>query len=232
MQDELPHRHKYQWRTAYVVKRLLLKTIGPNRTLKISLRIHWILRRMSFELSGLVFGDKFQNSALGLSEELLSTLILPSDTVADLGCGTGRWSRACAMKAKKVFGIDANRLTLEEAKKLGGSVDYIELDLDTSLEKMPYVDLTLMIHFLEHIKNPLNLLKVVREKSKKIVIEVPDFESDPLNYSRIWTREPFYFDSDHICEFTLAELQLLLRKTDWSPSFIVQKGGTILIVAN
>lgn len=179
----------------------------------------------------MVFGDKFQNTALGLSDELLSSLIAPGDRVADLGCGTGRWSRASARRSVHVFGIDANPQTLEKAKLLGGGVEYLELDLDMHLDEMPSVDLTLMIHFLEHIEDPLTLLKGIREKSNRIVIEVPDFESDPLNYARLWTSEPFYFDSDHLREFTLSELQDLLGETGWTPINVSQKGGTILIVA-
>jgi SAM-dependent methyltransferase len=232
MQVDQLKRQKWQWRFAYLVKRGLLVMLGTSRALKFLLRTHWILRRVSFEVSGLAFGDKFQNTALGLSGEMLSSLLEPGDRVADLGCGTGRWSRLCATKAKKVFGIDANPDTLEKAKLLGGGVDYLMIDLDTHLYELPVVDLTLMIHFLEHIENPLALLKGIRRKSKKIVVEVPDFESDPLNYTRLWTKEPFYFDSDHLREFTLSEIQDLLRETDWTPTFIAQKGGTILIVAN
>ena len=232
MQVDQSKRHRWQWRFIYTLKRVLLAAFGPFRTLKFLLRIHWVLRRISFEVSGLAFGDKFQNTALGLSDELLSSLIAPNDRVADLGCGTGRWSRASATKAGQVFGIDANPDTLEKARLLGGGVDYLALDLDTYLDEMPIVDLTLMIHFLEHVENPLALLKGIRQKSKRIVIEVPDFESDPLNYARLWTNEPFYFDSDHLREFSLGELQDLLRETDWTPTFLAQKGGTILIVAN
>ena len=231
MQVDQSKRHHWQWRITYLFKRAFLVILGSTRTLKFLLRIHWILRRVSFEVSGLVFGDKFQNTALGLSDELLSSLLTPSDLVADLGCGTGRWSRASATMAEQVFGIDVNLNTLEAARLLGGGVEYLALNLDTRLDEMPEVDLTLMIHFLEHIENPLELLKGIRVKSKRIIIEVPDFESDPLNYARLWTNEPFYFDSDHVREFTLNELQILLRETNWTPTYVSQKGGTILIVA-
>jgi SAM-dependent methyltransferase len=231
MQVDQSKRHRWQWRFTYLLKSALTTTIGPSRTLKMLLRFHWILRRISFEVSGAVFGDRFQNSALGLSDELLLSLIEPGDRVADLGCGTGRWSRVSARKADRVFGIDANPHTLEQAKLLGGGINYMPLDLDTRLDEIPNVDLTLMIHFLEHIENPLALLNGLRKKSGKIVIEVPDFESDPLNYARLWKNEPFYFDSDHLREFTIHELQILLRETGWTPIFVAQKGGTILIVA-
>lgn len=232
MEVDQSKRYQWQWRFTYLLKKGLLNFLGTSRALKFLLRIHWILRRISFEVSGLEFGDKFQNSALGLSDELLSTLIAPGDRVADLGCGTGRWSRASTPKAGQVFGIDANPKTLEKAKLLGGGVDYLAIDLDTRLDEMPNVDLTLMIHFLEHIKNPKALLIGIRGKSKKIVIEVPDFDSDPLNHVRLWKSEPFYFDSDHLREFTLDELQNLLGEAGWTPVFVAQKGGTILIVAN
>ena len=109
---------------------------------------------------------------------------------------------------------------------------YLNIDLSTNLDAMPEVDLVLMIHFLEHIENPSELLKGLRQKTKRIVIEVPDFEGDPLNYPRLWTGEPFYYDTDHIREFTLTELLSLLKDTGWHAVHTSQKGGTLLIVAD
>ncbi len=231
MQVVQTQKLRWLWRSTYLIKNGLLKVLGPRRTLKVVVRGHWVLRRIAFELSGLHFGDKFQNEALGLSEGLLSTLISPNDLVADLGCGSGRWSRASANKAREVFGIDSDADSLAKAKTLGGGVQYIRLDLDSSLSEMPEVDLSLLVHFLEHIQNPEILLGKLRHKSKRIIIEVPDFESDPLNYARIWMQEPFYFDGDHLREFTLMELLDMLSNTNWTPIYTLQKGGTILVVA-
>jgi len=231
MQIDQTQRLKWLWRFTYIFKNGLLKVIGPERTLRLLLRSHWVLRRIAFEVSGLFFGVNFQNKALGLSEELLLTLITPESTVADLGCGTGRWSRASATKARRVYGIDTDMESLATAKGIGGNIEYLRLDLDSELTAMPDVDLSLLVHFLEHIADPEVLLNSLRPKSKRILIEVPDFESDPLNYARIWTKEPFYFDGDHLREFTLRELQELLGRTNWAPVYTLQKGGTILIVA-
>jgi hypothetical protein len=60
---------------------------------------------------------------------------------------------------------------------------------------------------------------------------VPDFEGDPLNYPRFWTGEPFYYDTDHVREFTLTELVSLLKSAGWSTEHVSQKGGTLLVVA-
>jgi hypothetical protein len=44
-------------------------------------------------------------------------------------------------------------------------------------------------------------------------------------------QEPFYFDGDHLREFSLTELLDLLAVTNWTPIYTLQKGGTILVVA-
>jgi len=222
---------KVQWKFVYLIKRVFLSLIGPSRTLKIFLRAHWLLRRVTYEVAGIKYGDEFQNLALGLSDELLASLIAPGDKVADLGCGAGRWARSSARTASQVFGIDTNPAAISEGESLGGGVQYLNLDLSTNLSEMPEVDLSLMIHFLEHIENPSDLLKGLRHKTKRVVIEVPDFDGDPLNYPRLWTGEPFYYDSDHVREFTLTELLSLLKKTGWRAVHISQKGDTLLIVA-
>jgi SAM-dependent methyltransferase len=223
--------HKLTWRFSYLVKLLLTAVLGKKLFLRTLLRVHWVLRRIAFETAGLVFGDKFQNSSLGLSEDRLKSIIRPKDIVADLGCGTGRWSRASAEVAAKVYGFDFSEENLKIARESGGDIEYIQLDLSKHLGQMLEVDLCLLVHFLEHLEVPEDVLRGLRVKSKRILIEVPDFESDPLNYPRTWLEEPFYFDSDHFREFTLSELLEILDRTGWNPTFLLQRGGTILVVA-
>ena len=231
MEVDHSRSRKLQWKIIYSVKRGFLLFLGPSLTLKIFLRTHWLLRRVTYEVAGIRYGDEFQNLALGLSEDLLTSFIVPGETVADLGCGAGRWARASTKTASQVFGIDTNPAAITEGRTLGGDVQYLNIDLSTNLDQMPEVDLALMIHFLEHIANPSQLLNGLRQKTKRIIIEVPDFEGDPLNYPRFWTGEPFYYDTDHVREFTLTELVTLLESTGWSTDHVSQKGGTLLIVA-
>ena len=224
--------HQFLWRFSYLLKLILTAALGKPLYLKTLLRTHWVLRRIAFEVAGSVFGEKFQNTSLGLSEERLKSIINSKDVVADLGCGTGRWSRVSAEVAAKVYGFDSSVNNLRIAKETGGDIEYIQLDLSKCLDQLPEVDLCLLVHFLEHLEAPEEILRGVRIKSKRILIEVPDFESDPLNYPRAWLKEPFYFDSDHFREFTLTELLEMLGKTDWNANFVLQKGGTILVIAD
>ena len=72
MQIDHSKNSKWQWTIVYLIKRGFLSLLGPSRTLKIFLRAHWLLRRVTYEVAGIKYGDKFQNLALGLSDELLN----------------------------------------------------------------------------------------------------------------------------------------------------------------
>lgn len=55
---------------------------------------------------------------------ITSTKIKPSDTVVDIGCGTGISTRLFAEKGFSVIGIDPNNDMLKDARKRGSSVIY------------------------------------------------------------------------------------------------------------
>lgn len=109
MQVIQTQKYTWLWRFTYLINNVLLKVLGSRRTLKIMVRGHWLLRRIAFEVSGLHFGDHFQNQALGLSEELLFRLISSDDSVADLGCGTGDGLALAQLKLGKFSALIQTR---------------------------------------------------------------------------------------------------------------------------
>lgn len=231
MKVDKSQRLSFLWRFTYVMQRTTLFFFREKKTLKVVLRMHWLLRRVAFELSASIYGTKFQNNALGLNEAVLREIVGANDTVADLGCGSGRWTKVCAQIADTVYAIDSNSASEKLLGDQDENVIFLNLDLEYEMHKMPRVQIALLVHFLEHVNFPGKLLRELRFKAEKIIIEVPDFESDPLNFVRLWTGEPFYFDSDHVEEFSLEEITALLSESDWTPIFIRQKGGTILLIA-
>src|SRR5690349_18123987 len=60
-------------------------------------------------------------------------------SVADLGCGNGRWSRLLAARGATVTGVDATLALVERARSRGDGVDYRHLDLtdSTALAQLP-----------------------------------------------------------------------------------------------
>src|SRR5262245_8336889 len=51
--------------------------------------------------------------------------VSPGDPVADVGCGTGIFTRLLAERATVVTGIDPNEPMLAEARAAGGSATYV-----------------------------------------------------------------------------------------------------------
>lgn len=80
---------------------------------------------------------------------------------------------------------------------------YLEFDATKKIENLGKFDYVLLIHVLEHIDNPELLLMEVRGNCSKLVIEVPDHESNALNWTRRKLGRPYYSDADHVREYSL-----------------------------
>ena len=83
-----------------------------------------------------------------------------TDTVIEFGSGGGYLLNL--INAKEKIGIEINPIAREYAKKMGiKSVKY--------MEKIPdeYADIIISTHVLEHVDNPLDILKGLKKKLKK-----------------------------------------------------------------
>ncbi len=78
-----------------------------------------------------------------------------------------------------------------------------------------HFDVALLVHFLEHIDDAPGLLRQMHDVADLLVIEVPDFDSDPLNIARLAMGRSFSSDADHVREFTEATLTTMLATSGW-----------------
>ena len=68
-----------------------------------------------------------------------------------------------------------------------------------------------MLIFWSTSDNPSEFLKSVSGSFKRIYIEVPDFESTPLNLVRVDVGSKLiYTDEDHVTEFDRVELERII----------------------
>jgi SAM-dependent methyltransferase len=222
----------FKWRLAYKVTALLRKILGVKLTTAFSLNLSWVSSRIAYELSGEYLGDYFRNGALALSEFELLRIIKDTDRVLDIGCGTGRWSVIAARKAKYVLGIDYDPINLGIARNHDTNAEFILGDITSGLFLESNFDVALLIHILEHLDRPDEMLKILRALCSTLIIEVPDRESNPLNWARMDLGLDYYTDADHLREFNASELIELLDKTGWNKTSMLSKGGSLLIVAN
>lgn len=202
---------------AYRLFRLTNSVFGPARMLKFWLEATRLSHRFAHEAAGLVHGDKYYS----LNHAPFKDWIKEGSKVIDIGCGDGRWS-AMVSEFAAVTGIDSNPVKIETAKKRGSTANFMVGRADTVNGDF---DTAILIHVLEHIDRPVEFLQSLDVST--VVIEVPDFDSDILNYIRLENGTPFYSDADHVREYTEELLREHLDRSGWKITHLLKSGGTI-----
>lgn len=217
----------------YRCSAMLIRLVGRERYLGWLLDIAWVTRRIAWEQSDQYFGPIFHNQAMGLNEGLLREVIQPDDHVLDVGCGRGEWTEIAARFASNVTGVDEDprKLALASDVVTSPNVSLVRADICEWNAPKKY-DLALLIQVLEHVDEPVPFLTNLRALSRKVLIEVPDFESDSLNRPRLWLSRPFYGDADHVREYTRESLEKQLQQADWTLLETWVRGGTIVVLGS
>ncbi len=206
--------------------------LGRKRMLSWCLNTSWLMRRFAFELSSEVFGDLFQREARALSEDVLQRWIPPGGSVLDIGCGPGRWSRLAAQYADSVVGIDQSEVNIKIARQMttASNIKYVVGDVTQNVDRYHF-DVAILVHVIEHIENVDRLLAAISNVASTLIIEVPDFEADPLNMARYALSCPYYSDGDHVREYTLTILTEQLDRNHWNIQHLERRHAAILVVA-
>lgn len=220
-----------QWKIGYKLCAFSSILIGKAKTLKFLLILNRIIARFAHELAGEFFGAKYHNSAFALSQETLFAAIASGDRILDVGCGSGRFSRLASQKALKVIAVDHNPLHFQDPNFQASNIETVILNIDTDLSYLGSFDVALCIHILEHIEDPKDLLTKLSKIAKKLIIEVPDLYSDPLNWARIKLHLDYSSDHDHVREYTLELISEQCLTTGWIIDEVHKQGGAILIQA-
>ncbi len=216
----------------YRAMRLAARVVGPARLLRWCLDSSWMLKRLAFELSGTVYGDEFYGAALALSDDFLLRWIPEAGSLVDVGCGTGRWCRTAAKRARRVVGVDMSERDIATARERSGpEIEFVVGDAANVLGGETF-DVALMVNVLEHVDDPEGVLRSVRAIAHRLIAEVPDLESDPLNVVRRAIGARWYVDADHVREYTLDTLRGHLAHSGWRLEEQQQRGGAILVVAS
>ena len=134
--------------------------------------------------------------------------ILPNQKLLDFGCGAAGFLQLASSLTEKITGIELeNRVVSFWQNKLN-----IVQDLDAAGGRY---DLITAFHVIEHLPDPLQVLKSLAEKlsSKgQIIIEVPSSEDALLTLYDSDAFQRFTYWSQHLFLFNSNNLGLLAKK--------------------
>lgn len=219
-------------RLLYRVTSVAKNAFGRERLLRFYLNSSRLFWRFAYELIGEIYDSRFHNHVKALSEDLLKKDIPANGSVIDVGCGVGRWCRIASKYADKVIGIDYPKSLIDEVKSKtdAANVTFLVGDVTKDLNDEKF-DLALLLHVIEHIDEADRILNELKTVPSMIIVEVPDFEQDALNYVRLKQNLPFYSDGDHVREYTEEILVDQLTRNGCDVIETRKNGGAVLAFA-
>ncbi|MCK4334408.1 methyltransferase domain-containing protein [candidate division WOR-3 bacterium] len=155
-------------------------------------------------------------------------------TFLDVGCGSGRYSLELARRnAKQVVGIDVSGNMIETCKRRSAEEGLSDRTLFVQADLLGYdlehkVDVCIGIGLFDYVKDPLPVLKKMRESSEhRAIVSFPRAWTwrVPLRKSRLWLKGcPVYF-------YTKSKVDELLNQAGFKGYELAKIGQLYCVTA-
>jgi SAM-dependent methyltransferase len=177
--------------------------------------------------------------ALALSRphtlKFLTSAVFDGASVIDLGGGSGVIAHALAPKAGRMVVVDSDSRNLSRARSIclgNANVEFLQGDIMDVLQGAEGFDVALLLHGLGYFDDPIHALRCIRKHARRLILEVPDFDADPLNSARVAESLPAWSDSLYVAEFNASGLADCLKAAGWSIQQLELRNGQLLAVAD
>ena len=204
---ELSRAKPRHWGLSFAYRLNRWLPMSRARKLDLMLDAAWMASGLAHENSvGLDLDRHEQN-------HFLLDRIAPSDSVLELGCGTG--DVIGSVTASRRLGIDNDEARIAIARQRFPAVEFAVADLRQYLDR-PF-DVLVLSHVLEHLDDPEAVLRA--GQFGRIYVELPDFDADPLNQVRLRRdRSLVYSDADHVRELRREEAEQMFARAGLTAS--------------
>lgn len=189
-----------------------------------------MIKRSGWALSTFEKDLHFASSTQSVDRHLLNRILKPGEKVLDLACGFGRLSIIALELGCDVSGIDLDLAAIQTLRRDHPEGTWIHGDI-LNFQPSLQPDWIILSNILEHLDDDLTFLMNIRGMTRRIIVEVPDFESDPLNYSANVYGVRWYSDADHVREYIMASLESLMGRAGWKISERISRGHSIGVIA-
>lgn len=139
------------------------------------------------------------------------TSYIKDKDVVDVGCGTGGFMDLAAKETRSIVGVEPQKYVHRELSNLG----YTMYPLTSDLPKHS-CDVATMFHTLEHVTEPIAVLKEVKESLRPggiLIVEVPHAKDVLLSLK---TFQDFTLWSEHLILHTKESLRTFLEEAGFA----------------
>lgn len=130
----------------------------------------------------------------------------------DYGCGDGYWSMIfSAVRGCKVTGVDYNPERLKKARALIKNAVFKESDLTRENKKLGKYDIILCSQVIEHVKDDLKFLKIIKQHLKKdgiLILGTTNEGCMTQKFRNLYTNA----ETDHVHFYKEKEIRLKIQK--------------------
>ena len=160
---------------------------------------------------------------VGQRVEFASRFVPRSSNLLDIGCGDGYIVNFVREKVSDIYGIDIEEISLKRSRLKGIITKKCDLDKESLPFRRCFFEVITCLDVIEHVRNPLLLLKNIHRVLKKrgiLIISTPNIRYSNHLYRLIFegvfpkTSEDYrIYDGGHIHFFTYKDLNNLLLES-------------------
>ncbi|MFX1453245.1 MAG: class I SAM-dependent methyltransferase [Promethearchaeota archaeon] len=177
------------------------------------------------------FSDKFHQRRLTITLNLIKKIVSSNSKLVDLGCGEGHFTARFLkfINSDNLYGLDYSISAIKKAKSAFQDIEFCVADVFDLPYPDGYFDIVVCNNLIEHIENPVLLLKNIKRILKKdghIIISTPSrYRLD--NVARIIQGKRIQLISKyHVTEYSVGQIIELLSYSGFKIKTIISKSIT------
>ena len=153
--------------------------------------------------------------------QFMKKIIPKKSRVLEIGSGHGFFLEIMKTNGFDIIGYDISKEKRKYSKKIT-DVPVYDININEKIPADNKFDIVVLFHTLEHITDPITLLKNIKKLLKpkgKILIEVPNSDDFHLKLNKFY--KEFYWERAHIHYFNPNKLKYVIHKSGFKNIRIV-----------